>query len=240
MDKTGARFQTTRWTLVDALRGDDEGARRDATDRLVRAYWPAVYGYLRRRGAGRDEAAEATQAFFVDVALGRELFARADPARGRLRTLILAALRNHQRDAARAVSARGAWAGPSPGSIEQVERALVATTGAPEEEFDRQWATAALNEALSRCRAHFEGGGKARHWRLFEARELTPAKRQIEALPLAALAAELGYRSAADAAAAVQTVKKRLLALLEEVVSESAGTEEDLREEMAWLRTAAR
>ncbi len=238
LERTGARFETTRWTLVEALRGEDEAARQDATVRLVQAYWPAVYGYLRRRGQGREQAAEETQAFFADVVLGRELFGRADRDRGRLRTLVLASLRNYQRDAARADGRRAAVSQPPRDAIESVERSMGATGAGPEEEFDRQWAAAALNEAIARCRAHFEGNGKVAHWRLFEARELAPARGQVAARSMAELAAELGYRSAADAAAAVQTVKKRLLALLEEVVSESSATEEDFEAEIAWMRSA--
>jgi hypothetical protein len=41
LDQSKARFQTTRWSLLEGLRRGD-GDRRAALDALTRSYWPPV------------------------------------------------------------------------------------------------------------------------------------------------------------------------------------------------------
>ncbi len=231
LERTGARFQPTRWTLVDALRDNDDDGRRRAMEELVRLYWPAVYGFLRRSGKARDAAAECTQAFFADVVLRRGLFETADAARGRLRTLVLAALKRHLIDLHRSTSAserRRAW-GVDVGMLDAEDdahgRCPASGDESPDTFFVRRWAVAQLEEAMRRCERHFRSTGKARHWELFEARVVQPAVGAVEARPLAEAAAALGFRSAADGAAAVQVVRKRMLALLAEVTLEADESE---------------
>ena len=77
---TRAPFSETSWTLLDGLRDGDEKARRHAREKLITIYWPAVYAFLRRKGHGRDEAIELTQAFFTDKVLERELFGSEHPS----------------------------------------------------------------------------------------------------------------------------------------------------------------
>lgn len=71
-----------------------------------------------------------------------------------------------------------------------------------------------------RCETHFESAERAGHWRLFEARVVRESP-----VPLVEAAATFGFASAALAAAAVQTVKRRLDAILREVVAETARDE---------------
>lgn len=239
LDQTQARFTDTPWTLIGALRDGDDATRRNAMDTLVGLYWPAVYGYLRRRGEDRDRAMESAQAFFADVVMGRSLFTKADPTRGRLRTLVLTALQNFRRDAARARAREPQMPETAKDEIDRIEQSLHALgNSGPETEFHRQWAAAVLNEAVRRCREHFVRAGKLGHWDLFEARELAPLTGSIAPRSLADLAVELGYRSAPDAAAAIQTVKKRLLALLEEVICETVGSEDEGEEELRWIKAS--
>ncbi len=220
LERTGAGFQPTRWTLVDALHNGSGAARERAMDELVRLYWPAVYGFLRRSGKPREEAAECTQAFFAEVILRRRLFEHADEARGRLRTLVLTALKRHLIDRQRSAAASEvlrAWSV----DVNQLDaednahaRCPELADESPDAFFERRWAVAQLEEALRRCEQHFRGTGKSAHWELFAARVVHPAVSAVEPRPLAETAAALGFRSAADAAAAVQVVRKRMLAVL--------------------------
>lgn len=230
---THAGFQTTRWSLLGELRAEDPERRRAAAQRLSQTYWPAVYGFLRHRGLDRDAAEEATQAFFTDVVVGRQLLEGARPGNGLLRTLILKALRRYGIDQHRRGMARGA------GRIVALDEAMVsgeeAAIGAargngdtdPEAAFDKRWAAAQVDETLRRCREYFERG-RAGHWALFEDRVLGPSLRMTTPTPLAELAVRLGFRTATDASAAVQVVKKRFEAILREVIGETA---EDVEEE---------
>ncbi len=230
-EESNAAFRTTHATLLDALRAGDDSSRRAALDGLVRAYWPPVYAYLRRTGRGRDEAAECTQAFFADVALQRDLFQRASADRGRLRTLIIAALKNFLHDRHRRSECRGGPALPL-GDLDREEGVVPEVAGlAPDEAFDRRWALAVLEEAMARCREHFRVAAKERHWSAFEARVLSPSIAGVEPVPLERVAADLGFRTPADAAAAVQVVRKRAAALLREVAGETARGPRDQDDE---------
>lgn len=224
LEHTGARFHTTRWTLLDAARAGDPAMHAAALDELVRRYWPPIYAYLRRAGAPRAEAAETTQAFFADVVLQRRLFESADSHAGRLRSLLLTALKRFSIDQHRRRHARGGPTIPFD-RLDHEESALSAAPPAAsaEDAFDRRWALARLQEALARCEHHFRSAGRARHWRAFEARLLSPAISATPPPPLAELASALGFRTPADAAAAVQTVSKRLRALLRELAIETVN-----------------
>ena len=235
-------FRTTPWTLIEQLAGD-KGQRDRALDALLRTYWGAVYSYLRRRknvaeahpqgqqvsylrrrGHTMDEAAELAEGFFVHVVVSRELFDRADRAKGRLRSLLLTALRNYVADVRRHEGLRAG------GRVRDVdlaaeERLVAAGSADAGEAFDRRWALAALEEAARRCEEHFERAGKAGHWAVFHARVVGTAVRATNAPALEGRAAGHGFASAADAAAAVQTVKKRFEAILRGVVAETVRDE---------------
>jgi DNA-directed RNA polymerase specialized sigma24 family protein len=236
LTQEGAAFGTTRWSLLANLRDGGDRDRAAALDTLCRIYWPAVYTYLRRRGLGRDQAEEVTQAFFADSVCGRRLFDGAKAGRGRLRALILQALRNYQvdlsrRDAARA-NGRPLLRIDGADSGEQ----LVGAAATPEDAFERRWALAHFHEGLRRCEAHFRAAGKGRHWELFEARVLRPAQGPVEPTPLAELAQRLGFASPADAASAVRYVKDRLDVFLRVVAAETVGDAAEIDEEFAALR----
>lgn len=236
--QSGATFPETLWTLVACAERANgaEGAR--ARQALACMYWPAVYAFLRRSGRTRGTAEELTQAFFTDVVEGRDLFAGASSERGRLRTLMVAALKNYQIDVHRREASRRVdctWS-LSSFDVEEEERRGVSRAGeSPEVDFDRQWAAAVVREALRRCRAHFEGSGKARHWKLFELRVVQPVAAPSEPPSLAGLSSELGFRSSADAAAAMQVVKKRFDAILREVTAETTAPGDDAEDEWRWL-----
>ncbi len=88
-------FPETQWTLVGRvhLPGKD-GAL--AMDELFRRYWFPVYSFLRSTGSSTHDAEDLTQGFFQrQVEDG--IFHVANPLRGKLRALVLVALRNFRR-----------------------------------------------------------------------------------------------------------------------------------------------
>lgn len=237
LEQTGAKFTTTEWSLVEAAcsRNGDQAAKR-ALAVLVERYWPAVYAALRRWGRGREDAAELTQGFFAEVVLQRQLFQRAEAEQGRLRTLILAALKRYVVDKHRRRQARGEAVTLSLEALQREEEILAGHgEPSPDAAFERRWALAGLQEALARGEAHFRAGGKAQHWELFERRVVSPIITGVEAPPLNEVYQDYGFTSAAAGAAAVQVVKKRVLALLREVVAETVRDESQADEEYALL-----
>ena len=221
-EDTQVRFQTTRWSVLEAMAlGGEEGERARA--QLAETYWPAIYAYLRRSGRGRDEAGEITQSFFGDVVYGRGLFESADPERGRLRTLLLKSLRHYLVDLHRRAQSRGAGFRVGPEAIERVEATMDRDPDiSAEVSFERAWARASLSEAIRRCEAHFQSIGKSGHWQAFETRILRPSTMAVVSPAYEEFFQDCGFRSLGDARAAVQTVKRRLTAFLEEVAAEAA------------------
>src|SRR3954469_21638575 len=81
-------FPPTRHSAVEAVRNGDAEERARALETLASVYWRPVYGYLRLRWRKEhEEAADLTQELFAEV-LAKELIARFDPARARLRTYL--------------------------------------------------------------------------------------------------------------------------------------------------------
>lgn len=241
LQRTHAVFGTTQWTLVGSLRSNDQAVASAASEALMRTYWPAVYSYLRGCGQSRHAAAETTQAFFVDVVIGRGLFDRAEQESGRLRNFILTALERFRIDQHRRNQARGGNTTISQEAIEREEQlSRCRTTEHPHDQFTRRWAVASLEEALRRCEQHFQASGKPGHWRLFERRILAPAASGGTPPSLGDLLESTGFNDVAIAAAAVQTVKKRALAILREVVAETLDDASQLDDEVAALQESLR
>ncbi|MHC4414897.1 MAG: hypothetical protein ACYS0G_06410 [Planctomycetota bacterium] len=121
--------------------------------------------------------------------------------------------------------------------LTQEERKLRSSDSTPiDHPFERRWAMGLFHEALRRCEEHFRGGARRAHWELFEARVLLPSVNEIAPPALAELAAPAGFKSPALAAAAVQTVKRRMEAVLREVVVETVEPGADVDAELAEVR----
>jgi RNA polymerase sigma-70 factor (ECF subfamily) len=236
LEHTYDRFRTTCWTEIRALGEGDDSQRREALEALIARYWPPVYAHLRARGQDRESAAELTQAFFAEVILDRDLFSRAQPGRGRLRTLLLTALKRFRIDQHRRAAARGAQITIPLEALHIEEARLGRATRDGEQVFGRRWAMGLFEEALRRCENHFRDSGRAAHWDLFEARILRPAISGTEPGPLSEMPQARGFASPALAAAAVQVVKRRAMALLREVVAETVDNLTDVDAELAEVR----
>jgi DNA-directed RNA polymerase specialized sigma24 family protein len=236
-------FFTTPWTLVNQLADACPRARAAANDQLIRLYWPAINAFLRSSGHRPEEAEEKTQAFFADVVVSRGLFLRADSARGRLRNLLLTALRNYSRDQHRRAESRDVLlANPA---IETEEDGCGADLHAdvrsaasdPDGAFEQAWAVTIVEEAARLCEDHFRRTGKERHWECFRLRVLQPLIYRIEAEPLEAVSRRLGFQGPPDAAAAVQVVKRRFRFYLQEAAAATVADPRDVDDEVGMLRS---
>jgi RNA polymerase sigma-70 factor (ECF subfamily) len=159
------QFATTQWSVVArATRGDDSCAGRALAD-LCGRYWFPLYAFARRKCESLHEAQDLTQAFFVEL-LERDVLKRADPARGRFRTFLLAAFQNfmaHHWERQRAQKRGG---GKAPLSLDFVwaESRLALEPGGgdkPEREFERLWAMQVLAASLEVLEKQYESRGQA-------------------------------------------------------------------------------
>lgn len=194
------RFATTRWSLVRSVRAGSAEAARAALEELCGATWYPLYAFARRRGLARDDAADATQAFFAEF-LARGGFARADEERGRLRAFLLGAFQKHlaKRSEAAAAAKRGGGARTLSFDLAtaegRYEREPAHALG-PEQLFASAWARALLAQVLDALRAEYVARGQGE---LFAALEGELAG---DATPQAGLAARLGSTEGAVKAAA--------------------------------------
>ena len=158
------RFETTRWSLIAAAGGSDEGSTA-ALAELCEAYWRPVHAYIRRLRQTNGDATDLTQAFFLHLLEHRGL-ERADQSRGRFRSYLLTSAFNFvsgARDRERTLR-RGAHAIHQ--SLDGIDADRHVSLGArdpdssPEAVFERHWALNVAERALERVRAEYAARGQ--------------------------------------------------------------------------------
>ena len=227
-------FHTTRWTLVREARGASPEARQALSELCAGCYAPVV-AFLRREGRTEDAARELAHEFFAKV-LADDALGEVERGRGRFRSYLLGAVKhflaNKRRDAAREKRgggaehvALGAGTDTSPGVDVPAADGL-----APEAVFDREWALAIVERALtfleneSADRAHFVA---LKPW-------LTPAASpalQAEA------AAALGLGEGA-LKVAIHRLRRRFRKIVRAEIAQTLHDPADLDDEMRHLVAA--
>ncbi|MFG0253199.1 MAG: RNA polymerase sigma factor [Phycisphaerales bacterium JB038] len=230
---THAEFSATRWTLVEAMTGEDEGLRQSARRQLAEQYFSPVYAYIRSRGNPPERAADLTQSFFTEVVFGRNLFGRVDRRRSRLRTYLKTAINNHVIDESRKDKRRSAMLIPVSALAEE-ERNFSDLRGlTAEEAFEIRWAVAVVQEALKRCRARFQDAGQEEQFVVFERWFCRNLGTDAAARPDAStLAKEMGLASADQVYSITRKVRLRLQEAVREVLRDQVDSDEPWEEEL--------
>ena len=158
-----AAFATTHWSIVLTAQGRSPAAD-EALEKLCRTYWWPLYGFVRRDGHTAEEAQDLTQAFFARL-LERRDFETVRQERGRLRSYLLASLRNFLSKARHREMTIKRGEGRPLVSLED----LLARERADQEPahklsadriYERRWALTLLEQVLTRLRAEYEAAGK--------------------------------------------------------------------------------
>jgi len=230
----GAQFTTTHWSVVIAAGRNDSPQTGDALETLCRTYWNALYAFVRRQGYDVPDAQDLTQEFFARF-LDKKYIERADPARGRFRTFLLACLKNflaNEWDRARTVK-RGAAYQIISWDEQLAENQFVAepATGvSPEEAFEKRWAGMLLEQVLVRLNEEFLVAGKAEAF--------IPLKRFLwgaeSLVSYADLSAQLGLSEGA-ARVAVHRFRQRYRELLRATVGETVADPQEVDDELRHL-----
>ena len=174
-DHSLGRFNTTRWSVVlsCADSGIESATARDALSELCKTYWRPIFAYICRRGYSTQDAEDRTQDFFRSLLQG-PLLRRADPKRGRFRSLLLKALQDCLGHAAakRDTQKRGGgvkfvswddWMAEAPSQLTISAQAL--NSWSPEQLYDLRWAATVAEQALHRLREECQSKSRLR---LFE------------------------------------------------------------------------
>lgn len=156
-------FTTTHWSVVLNAGGSNSQAARVALETLCRSYWPAIHHYIRRAGHTSEAARDLTQGFFARL-LEKDWLARADQERGRFRGFLLIYLKrflSDERDRGVAVKRGGGCVPLSLDELADDEDGGFepSTHVTPEQEYDRRWCLATLDNALERLRLEAETSG---------------------------------------------------------------------------------
>jgi RNA polymerase sigma-70 factor (ECF subfamily) len=133
-------------------------AARDSTsmDSIIRVYWKPLYFFVRQKGFDNEAAKDLVQGFLT-LLVTRKAFASADPARGRFRSLLLAALENFIKDRRKESGRTKRGGGQKPFSLDFAsgEREFVGgdKRGSPEYRVGRIWAQSLFAECLGQIQA---------------------------------------------------------------------------------------
>jgi DNA-directed RNA polymerase specialized sigma24 family protein len=227
-------FPSTDWRLVFASRRHGTTRTRDSLAELCETYWYPIYAFLRRRHHQADEAEDLTQAFFTHV-LATGLLSRAQPEKGRLRSLLLASLTNFVANDRKRRSARKrrdiARILPEVADAEARYLREPADHVTPERLYERQWAAALLTRVLDQLRDELARSGRDR---LFDGlKEHLVGDGDETAYRAAASALDL---SPGAARVAAHRLRRRYRALLRaEIARTVGGSESEVDDEIRYL-----
>ena len=156
-------FATTHWSVVLTARGESAAAK-EALEKLCRTYWWPLYGFVRREGYKPEEAQDLTQAFFARLLERRDL-ETVRQERGRLRSYLLASIKNFLSKARHREMTVKRGEGRPLISLDD----LLARERADQEPahklsadriYERRWALTLLEQVLVRLGAEYEAAGK--------------------------------------------------------------------------------
>jgi RNA polymerase sigma factor (sigma-70 family) len=238
-----ARFTTTRWSVILSCADSSVSTQtaRAALTELCQTYWRPIFAFVCRNGYAVPDAQDLTQDFFVMLLEGH-LLQRADPSRGRFRSLLLKALRDFLNDARdkRKARKRGGdvqfirwdeWIAEFPSQFSVSPRE--SENWPAEKIFDVRWAATVVERALSRLGDECERNGRRRVFDVLSG--CLSAER--EEVSYANFAKALGIPGTA-VKRLVHQLRKRYRELLREEVADTIESPDELEDELRYLCAA--
>jgi RNA polymerase sigma factor (sigma-70 family) len=159
-----AAFTTTHWSVVLEAQGDSPAAQ-EALEKLCRVYWRPIYSFVRRQGAGPEEAQDLTQGFFA-LLLERRDLRTVRKENGRLRSYLLTALKHFLADERRRAMAIKRGKGERLIPLEELhaDEGIEMEPADPmtaEMIYERRWASTLLDRVLIRLEEIYSTRGNA-------------------------------------------------------------------------------
>ncbi len=217
-----------------AAGGSSSPASRVALERLCRAYWFPLYGYVRSKGFSPHDAEDLTQEFFTRF-LQSDALRTVSEERGRFRAFLLASL-NHflanEWDRLRAQKRggdRAQWSLDA-ASAEQRLQLEPTTDVTPERLYEQRWALTLLNSVLERLRVEMAAAGKTTTFNALRG-FLSDASGTLS-YPEAAVRLALAEAATRKA---VQRLRERYRELLREEVAHTVGSPHEVESELRHL-----
>jgi RNA polymerase sigma factor (sigma-70 family) len=183
MTAQGESFPVTRLSVLAAARSGDAAERERALDLLFAAYWKPIYKYLRLKfSQPPQDAQDLTQGFFAEL-LERDLLARFDPVRSRLRTYLRLCTDSFVLNEIKAASRKKRGGEFSHVALDfsaaedelrtqAIDPAEIPSPESVEEFFEKEWIRSLFSSAVEDLRLLCEARSKQKAFALFESYDL--------------------------------------------------------------------
>lgn len=169
-------FPTTMWTQVLSVKDRGSGDFRDKLDYLIKLYWKPVYKYIKGWVKSNEAAKDLTQEFFTQFMI-RDILKPVSPEKGRFRTYLKALLKHFLLDIKKGEETQKRGGGARYMSFNEIKEDKLnkgSGTIAPDDLFDKEWATCVINEAVKKMREDLAAQDKELYFQIFEMYDLSP------------------------------------------------------------------
>lgn len=225
-------FPSTHWSLVGRAGHVSGERRREAMGALLDRYMPALRAHLvlgRRLSA--DRADDLLQGFVADKVIEQNLPGRAEKARGRFRSFLVAALDHYVVTQFRHETSRKR--APARPILDIADaRDVSAPNGEPGWEYALVWARQIIEEARRRTEAYCNATERPDVWHVFSERVLRVTSGDAAPPAHRPIAGDLDRASSKAASNLLVTGKRLFARMLRSVVAEYAADEREIDEEI--------
>ena len=233
-----AAFTTTHWSVVLEAQGESPAAQ-EALEKLCRTYWRPIYSFVRRQGAGAEDAEDLTQGFFALV-LERKDLTTVRKEKGRLRSYLLTSVKNFLADETRRALAvkRGKGQRLIPlDEIRERERIDVERSDrlTADQIYERRWAFTVLEQVMTRLRDEYRSAGNVQFFDQMKKMLMDEPGRPSQAQ----IASEFDMTENA-VKQAFYRFRQRYQTLLREEISHTVAMPSDIEDELRHLITVVR
>jgi RNA polymerase sigma factor (sigma-70 family) len=231
-------FATTHWSVVLTAQ-DESPAAQEALEKLCRTYWRPIYSFVRRQGAATEDAEDLTQGFFA-LLLERKDLNTVRKEKGRLRSYLLASVKNFLADEARHAMAVKRGKGQRLIPLEETrecERIDVEGSGrfSADQVYERHWAFTVLEQVMARLRDEYRSAGNLRFFDQMKKMLLDEPGRPSQAQ----VASEFDMTENA-VKQAFYRFRQRYQTLLREEISHTVALPSDIEDELRHLIAVVR
>ena len=231
-------FATTHWSVVLEAQGESPAAQK-ALEKLCGTYWRPIYGYVRRHGAGAEDAEDLTQGFFA-LLLERKDLNSVRREKGRLRSYLLASVKHFVADESRRAMAlkRGKGQRLIPfDDVQEGERIEAERYDrlTADQIYERRWAFTVLEQVMTRLREEYRSAGNLRFFDQMKKMLMDERDRPSQAQ----VAVEFGMTENA-VKQAFYRFRQRYQTLLREEIAHTVAAPGDVEDELRYLISVVR
>jgi RNA polymerase sigma-70 factor (ECF subfamily) len=234
----GIAFTTTQWSMVLEAQGESPAAQ-EALEQLCRTYWRPVYSFIRRQGTRTEDAEDLTQGFFA-LLLERKDLNTVRKEKGRLRSYLLASVKNFLADEVRHAMAvkrgKGQRLIPLDDIRERdridIERSERLTA---DQIYERRWAFTVLEQVMARLRDEYRSAGNLRFFEQMKKMLMDKPNRPSQAQ----VASEFDMTENA-VKQAFYRFRQRYQILLREEIAHTVAVPSDIEDELRHLIAVVR